>query len=191
MQLVLNLLVAVVIATVTGLGSAWLVIGEEWLFPTYRVGEWAAWPEGGSSTADPYSRALLARTGQLPLGSGEGIAFFAARDSEGRRIRGECDYLLYGEAPQARLWTLGLLDSAGNVPPSPTGRIFFHSREILRKPDGRFEITLSPNARPGNWLPIPEKGSLTIVMRLYDTPVANVTTGGTPAMPTIERRICR
>jgi hypothetical protein len=28
-------------------------------------------------------------------------------------------------------------------------------------------------------------------MRLYDTPVANVTTGGTPAMPTIERRICR
>lgn len=190
MSFILNLVLATLVAVATGLGSAWLTVGEGWLFRTVQVGEWTAWPEGGSNRPDPYSRALLARTGQLPLGGSEGIAFFSSRDSGGNPIRGGCEYDLSGETPQARLWTLTVLDSAGNIPTNASGRAQFNSRQLLRRPDGQFNLTLSPNARPGNWLPMPAGGALTIVLRLYDTPVSNPSTAGTIVLPRIIGRGC-
>jgi hypothetical protein len=191
LRFVLELFLAVVVAVVTGLGSAWLTVGEGWLFRTYRTGEWTAWPEGGSITPDPYARALLARTAQLPLGGGEGIAFFATRDSEGRPIRGGCEYLLVGETPPARLWTLGVVDANGEPPAHRSGRTFFTSRDALRRPDGQIEVALSPQARPGNWMPLPEQGALTLVLRLYDSPAANPATAGEIGLPKIQSRSCR
>ena len=152
---------------------------------------WAAWPEGGSATPDPYSRAILARTAQIPLGGGEGIAFFASRDVDGAPIRGGCDYALVGETPLARLWTLSVVDAAGAVPMHRSGRTHFHSRELLRRPDGTVEITLSPQARPGNWMPIPDSGALTLIVRLYDSGAANPRTAGPIALPRIEWKGCR
>jgi hypothetical protein len=77
------------------------------------------------------------------------------------------------------------------VPDHPSGRISFNSREVLRRPDGQFEIALSPQARPGNWMPLPSAGALTVVFRLYDTPAANPATAGTVALPRIDWRACR
>ncbi|TPQ49773.1 DUF1214 domain-containing protein [Prosthecomicrobium hirschii] len=188
---VLRLIVAVVVAVVVGLGSAWLTVGEGWAFRSYKAGDWTAWPEGGSATPDPYSRAILARTAQIPLGGGEGIAFFASRDSDRAPLRGGCEYVLTGDTPLARLWTLSVVDAKGEVPRHRSGRTHFHSREVLRKPDGSLEITLSPLARPGNWMPIPDSGALTVVLRLYDSGAANPRTAGALLMPRIEWKGCR
>ena len=52
-------------------------------------------------------------------------------------------------------------------------------------------MTVSPRARPGNWLPVdPAAGGIRLVLRLYDTPIA---TGGKLAdaeMPKVERVSC-
>ena len=53
-----------------------------------RSGAWTAWPHAGSPDADPYSIAMLARTGEVPLGAGEGIAFTAEIDSDGAPLSG-------------------------------------------------------------------------------------------------------
>lgn len=187
---VIRLTLAVIVAVVIGLGSAWLTVGEGWAFRSFRAGDWSAWPEGGSRAPDPYSRAILARTAQVPLGGGEGIAFFASRDSDGAPIRGGCEYTLVGETPAARLWTLSVVDAQGEVPAHRSGRTAFHSREVLRRSDGTIEITLSPQARPGNWMPIPDSGALTVVMRFYDAGVANPRTAGPVALPRIVWKAC-
>ncbi|WP_407047996.1 DUF1214 domain-containing protein [Methyloraptor flagellatus] len=192
MRLVLFLLFAIAVAVGTGLGSAWVLVGEERPFGAVKVGEWAAWPLAGSAAdADPYARAWAARTGEIPLGAGEGMAFTATRDSVGRPLVGTCDYELSGETAAARLWTLTVLDKTGDLAPNPAGRTGFHSRELLRAPDGRFEIKLSPFARAGNWMPTPAAGPLQVVLRLYDTPLALSSGTGGLVMPRIVRGTCR
>ena len=191
MRRLLELLLAIAIALGSGLGSAWYVVGEGWLLRTDVFGEWAAWPMGGSPDADPYSRAVLARTGQVPLAAGEGVAFFASTDSTGKPIRGECDYQMSGRAPPVRLWTLAIIDPSGDLPVNPVGRTYMRSDEILRRESGAFDITFAADARPGNWFPTPARGPYTLILRLYDTPASLLADLKSNALPTIVRKACK
>ncbi len=63
---------------------------------------------------------------------------------------------------------------------------------MLRERDGRFSVIVSPSVQPGNWLPMPEgDGSIRLVLRLYDTPVA-ASTGvlEREGVPSITREDC-
>jgi hypothetical protein len=190
MRLLFDITVAIVIATTLGFFSAWYAIDRGLVFGRISVGGWTAWPNAGSESADPYSIAMLARTGEVPLGAGEGIAFTAETDKAGRPLTGRCDYRILGQTPGARLWTLAAYDGAGHLMTNAAHRQAFHSREILRRPDGSFEIAVSTVVRPGNWLPIGPVERFKLVLRLYDTPV---TTGSQIAgltMPEIIAERC-
>jgi hypothetical protein len=190
MRLLLDIAVAVLIATMLGFFSAWYAIDRGLVFGRITVGGWTAWPNAGSESADPYSIAMLARTGEVPLGAGEGIAFTAETDKTGRPLTGRCEYRILGQTPGARLWTLAVYDDAGHLMTNAAHRQAFHSREILRRPDGSLEIAVSTGVKPGNWLPIGPVERFTLVLRLYDTPV---TTGSQIAgltMPEIVAERC-
>ncbi len=75
-------------------------------FGELRVGAWRAYPAAGTPDADPYSKARAARKAYLPLGTTEGLPFYAQRDSAGRELRRGCTYRLSGFTPPARFWTL-------------------------------------------------------------------------------------
>ncbi len=90
MRFLIDLAIAVAIAIAVGVSSAWFTIERGRLFGAVNVGAWTAWPQEGSTDADPYSLAMLARTGELPLGAGEGLSFTATRDSSGAPLRGRC-----------------------------------------------------------------------------------------------------
>lgn len=168
MKFLLSLLAAIVIAVATGLGSVWLAVGEGLLLKPVKVGDWSVWPGAGTPNPDPYSMAVVARTGQVPLGPGEAWMFVASRDSAGNPVRGGCEYQLKGTLPDVRLWTLEAVDAAGNVAANPLGRYALSSREIVNL-GSEIEVTLAPRARPGNWLPIAgDSRPLTIILRLYD-----------------------
>ena len=79
------------------------------------LGPWQAWPNAGTEDVDPYSRARLARTGEIPLGSGEGLTLLAQTDDAGRALTARCDYRIVGQTPPARLWTLTLENAQGRV----------------------------------------------------------------------------
>lgn len=188
MRLVVELFASLVVALALGLSSAWYMVDGPRI--GVSVGAWKAVPSIAAASADPYSRARVARTGEIAMGAGEGLVFVAEHDDEGGALDGGCDYVLAGETPTARLWTLSVSDTAGRLPRAVSGRTFLTSREILRDIDGRFEIAISANARPGNWLPAPAKGALRLTLRLYDTPLA-LSPGAGMVMPDIERRACR
>lgn len=186
MRFLFELALAIIIATTIGFASAWYAVDRGVVFGAVTAGAWKAWPLEGSANADPYSLAMLARSGEVPLGGGEGIAFTAETDSGGRPLNGHCAYTVDGQTPPARLWTLTAYDQSGHIMPNPAERTGFLSREILRRPDGSFTIALADKVQPGNWLPVAPVDRFKLVLRLYDTPL---TTGSQLAGITMPRII--
>ncbi|MEX2035768.1 MAG: DUF1214 domain-containing protein, partial [Xanthobacteraceae bacterium] len=148
-------------------------------------------PKTGTRDIDPYARATIARSGELPLGSGDGIAFFAHADDAGRPLDGRCDVLVSGTTPQARFWTLTLYDPQGRLVGNSVDRQGFTSQEIVRHADGSFDIVIAPRARAGNWLPTNAVDSYVLVLRLYDSAVGVATRAAREVpMPTLQVQSC-
>jgi hypothetical protein len=74
--------------------------------------------------------------------------------------------------------------------PAPAQRSSFHSREILRRPDGSFVITVAARVQPGNWLPVAERTRFELVLRLYDTPLTSTARPAPVIMPGIRKVAC-
>src|SRR5271156_1337104 len=174
MRLLVGSCFTFLIAAAPGVGATWLTLTRGVAFGSLTIGAWTAWPKSGSVDIDPYARAIIARSGELPTGTGDGVAFYAHTDDAGNNFDGRCAFSVSGMTPAARYWTVTLYDPEGRLVPNTIDRHGFTSEEIVRDSDGRFAITVAPLARPGNWLPIG---------------VATRTTKAAP-MPTIARKSC-
>jgi hypothetical protein len=183
------LLLGVAGAAVLGLWSAWLAVRSPAPIDTIELGAWQAWPNAGTADADPYSRARLARTGEIPLGSGEGLVLLALTDDRGAPLTTSCDYRIVGQTPPARLWTVSLEDLDGRVIEGEGGSAL-GSDTLLRAPDGSFEIVLSSAPQAGNWISTKDTGRFRVVVRLYDTTARTGTELTTLFMPRIARDRC-
>jgi len=190
LRFLIDLAIAIVVATTIGFSTAWFAVENGPLFGAMTMGEWRAWPGAGSADADPYSLATLARTGDVPLGVGEGLAFTAERDADGELLTGRCSYVVAGQTPPARLWTLTAYDATDRLMVNPARRTGFHSREIVRRRDGSFSIAVSAEVQPGNWLPIGAVERFELVLRLYDTPLATGSRTADLTMPEIRKGEC-
>jgi len=181
---------ALLLALGLGLGSAYWAINGNPPFGSLRLGPWQAWPKLGSPEADPYMRAILARRGDVPLATGEGLGFTARTDSDGRPLDSACTYTIGMIAPTARLWTLTLYDRDGRLPITELGRRNFTSAEVLRDSQDGFVIALSRTLQPGNWLQLPASGPFTVALRLYDPPGAAGANLEEADFPVIKRLGC-
>jgi len=190
-HLLFGSLLAFAVAATVGLGTTWLTLTRGVAFGALHLGAWTAWPKTGSLGIDPYARAEVARTGTLPVALGDGVAFYAVADDQGRPFDGRCDVELSGITPPARFWTLTLYDREGKLVANAINRYGFTSHEIVRRNDGQFTINVSSRVRPGNWLPTGGVGAYQLVLRFYDTPVGVATRAGREApMPAIVMRAC-
>jgi hypothetical protein len=173
-----------------GLWSAWLTVRSPAPIGVIRLGPWQAWPSAGTVDVDPYSRARLARTGEIPLGSGEGLALLAQTDDSGAPLTSSCDYTIAGETPPARLWTVSIEDAEGRAVRNGEEVAALASDVLLRAPDGTFAIALSKGPKSGNWVSPDDARRFRVVVRLYDTTARLVTALTTLTMPHIVRERC-
>jgi hypothetical protein len=156
------------------------------------AGPWITWPRGGAPDADPYTRAILARRGELPMGLGEGLAFMARTDSGGYPLSGVCTYRVRGPMPAGRNWTLAAYDSRGRLMPNPSGRHGLTSSEAVRDAEGTVAVTVAPFPAGGNWLPVGQTGEIVLILRLYETPLTAAAGGLVAAdLPEIVQEGCR
>lgn len=185
-------LVMFTLAGSIGLGATWMTATRGVDIATVAIGPWLARPQAGTRAIDPYARAAIARSGELPLGIGDGVAFRATTDDDGRPLDGRCDVVIGGTMPTARFWTLTLHDSAGRLVANALARYGFTSQEVIRGADGSFAVTLAPRARAGNWLPTGGIERYVVALRFYDTPVGGVSTRNQRdmPMPTIKTADC-
>jgi hypothetical protein len=189
-RLLLGSLFALAVAAIVGLGTTWLALSRGTAFGAVPIGAWTAWPKTGTRDVDPYARATIARSGELPIGSGDGVAFYASTDDAGRPLDGRCDVLISGTTP--RFWTLTLYDPQGRLIGNAVDRQGFTSQEIVRRADGSFDIIVAPRARAGNWLPTNAVDSYVLVLRLYDSPVGVATRAAREVpMPAVQVQSCQ
>jgi hypothetical protein len=190
-RLIFITLLALVIATAVGLGATWLTATRGTDFGTLRIGAWTARPKTGTADVDPYSRASIARAGDLPIGQGDGVAFLAITDDKKKPLDGRCDVVVSGVTPAARFWTLTLYDLKGHCVANSLQRYGFTSEEIVRSADGTFEVRVASRSRAGNWLPTGGIERYALMLRLYDTPVGVATrTPRDAPMPSIATAGC-
>ncbi len=191
MRLLFGSFFTLILAATLGLGTTWLTLTHGVAFGSMTIGAWTAWPKSGSQDIDPYARATIARTGELPIGIGDGVAFYARTDDSGNQLDGRCTFTISGVTPTARYWTVTLYDLQGRLVANALDRHGFTSAEILRNIDGSFSIAVAPQARPGNWLPTGGIERFVLVWRLYDTPIGVVLASmkGCP-MPSLARQDC-
>lgn len=163
------ILIAITVGIMSGLGITWLTSTTRNGFGAIKIGAWTAWPKSGTVEADPYSRSIFARAGELPLGFADGISFTAISDDGGANLDGRCDTHIGGSLPAARFWTLTVYDLQGRL--IGGGRHGFTSAEVLRASDADAEIVLAPRARSGNWIPTGNRERIMVMLRLYDAPL--------------------
>jgi hypothetical protein len=186
MRLLIGLLLSFIVAAAIGLGSTWYALTQSLSFGALELGAWKGFPRNGTVAIDPYARAAIARNGELPVGSGDGVAFTTAVDDDGRALDGRCDVVVRGTTPPARYFTLTLYTPSGELVANSLGRHGFTSEELVRDASGEFDITVSPRARPGNWLPTGGIENYLLMLRFYDTSLGIATRAGREApMPTI------
>jgi hypothetical protein len=169
MRLALAALLSLALAAALGLGATWWTVTNGLPDSGLAFGPWRAEPGVGTLDADPYQRAGAARRGEAPLAYGDGLAFAASTDDEGRPLDAACDYELAGDLPSARLWTLSLFTPAGKRLGTAADRVGFASSDALRTVGQPLDIALSREARPGNWAPIVGEGPFVMRFALYDT----------------------
>ncbi len=191
MRLLLGSLFALAVAAFVGLGATYLALTRGAAFGALSIGSWSAWPKTGTIDADPYARATIARTGQLPIALGDGVSFTAQTDDVGKLLDGRCDVVISGVTPAARFWTLTLYNVNGELVANSVNRYGFTSQEIVRHADGSFEIAVGPRANSGNWLPTGGVERYALVLRFYDTAVGVSTKAGREVpMPAINPGGC-
>ena len=193
MRLLTGLLLSFIVAAGIGLGSTWYALTQNLSFGALELGAWKGYPSNGTTGIDPYARAVIARNGELPVGSGDGVTFTAAADDSGRPLDGRCDVVVHGTTPPARYFTLTLYMPSGELVANSLDRHGFTSQELVRDASGEFEITVSPRARPGNWLPTGGIDGYLLMLRFYDTSLGIATRAGREApMPAIRStRTCQ
>ena len=185
-------LVAGAIGLAAGLWSSESVLRVTSGLDARTIGAWTASVDAGVQEADPYTRASIERSGEIPLALGEGLQLVAHTDDSGAALSPRCVYRVGSRAPAARYWTLGLVDRVGFPVDNAAKRAVFRSSELLRDEKGGFVITVSADARAGNWLPIGGSQRFYLVLRLYDSPFsATAAAIDKDALPRIVRESCR
>jgi hypothetical protein len=191
MRFTLFVIMALAIALGLGGWSARWALDQSAEIGTVAVGPWFANPSAGAPDADPYSKARLAKVGNLTLGLGEGVQFTADRDASGRPLRRECQYKVVGEAPAARVWTIAPYSQEGRLLQPGSGRVaWLTSNNLMRAEDNSFAIAVGPLARAGNWLATSGTGPLVLALSLYDTPVSAASGVANVVLPELTLEKC-
>ena len=190
MQNAFRILLSLVVALGVGAWTARSAIQKWPDLASDRYGPWHILATLGQPGGDPYAKALLQIEPRMVIGMSEGARYVAATTDDGKPLSPLCSYRLRGDVPLARLFTLHAEDMRGNLllPPAPLPGTL-HSDGLMI--DGKsYEILVSAQAKPGNWLAIRSFAPFRLVMHQYDVAVVSDQAIQRPRLPRIEETGC-
>lgn len=190
MRFVFHLLLMIAIALGLGFWLSWYALTDGRMFGTVQSGPWTAWPDVGSPTPNPYTRAHLTREAALQLGASEGLEFVATTDSDGQPLDLACTYRLDGHVPVSTFWTLVAVDAEWRNLAAPGTDAALRSSDVIRANDGSMRVEVGRFLAPYSWLELSGSGTFSLVLTLYDSTALTGLSSGTPVMPLITRGAC-
>lgn len=146
---------------------------------TIKNGCWQVNPK--MDLSNPYQRALIALVGLFALRESEVLYFGASVDSDGDPLDANNNYILEGEAPDARYWSYTLYGADDFLVKNEADRFGFNldnmqyvkrdtlNPEMPKTVEKNYQVTISNKEQGDNWLPSPgEGGPFQILLRMYN-----------------------
>jgi hypothetical protein len=184
------IVLALMAAFATGTVSAAYAITHWLQMAGQRSGSWQRLSTMGQINPDPYTQAFEHMSTQLPIGSAEGHIYVASKDSGGLILNSACNYIIEGEIPAARLFTLRVETPDGQLIETKSPfQSAIHSDQMIFS-STRFTISASSTVKPDNWVTLPAVGRFNFVMTYYDVAVINDDTGNSTRLPDIIKGSC-
>ena len=132
------------------------------------VKDWVSDWTIGSSAANPWTRARIARHGLLALTRAEAVYFTRATDDDGDRLTEACTYKVVGGALPAQWWSVTLYNASSYLPDNTDNALSYDLTEAVAAGDANaWSFTVSPSPAEGGWVSSRSAGSFDLTMRLY------------------------
>jgi hypothetical protein len=185
-----TIVLALIAAFAAGTASAGYAISSWLELAGQRSGPWQRLSTMGQINPDPYTQAFEHMSTQLPIGNAEGHIYIASTDSDGVILNASCNYVIDGDIPAARLFTIHIETPERQlIKSNPPLQSALHSDQILYT-GMRFTINIGATAQPDNWLALEASGPFRLVITYYDVAVINDDTGNSTRLPDIIRGSC-
>lgn len=158
-----------------------------------NVGGWKSDWTIGSDTANPWTRARVARHGLLALTKEEAVYFTAATDSEGRRLSDACTYEVSGTTMPGLWWSVTVYDEESRLPLNTDGALSFDKTKAEEDGAGNaWSVTVSPTPPgSGHWISSRAGGAFDMTLRIYKpSPELIADPEGVLQAPTVTRISC-
>ena len=158
-----------------------------------EAGQWETASSIGAASADPITRALVARFGLLAMSSDETMYFFTANDSTGDRLIDSCSYEIVGTDPATRWWSVTLYDKDSFLVDNGQNAFSMDKTRLTRTDGQNFRIAIS-NDNDGafeNWISNSGAGEFMLTLRLYNPDEAVIANPSGTVLPTVSRISCK
>ena len=162
---------ALVIGLVAGPASALYLAGlwpgaKPLDFGDVEIDGWRTDFAIGSETADPYTRARIARHGLLALAQSEAVYFTRSVDDSGQPLRENCTYRLSGVGQPARWWSITLYDADSRLPMNEDAAL---SIDASQAGEGPWSAIIAPEKahESSHWISSRNAGNFDLTLRLY------------------------
>jgi hypothetical protein len=161
---------AALIGLALGAASAWGALEFGRASFVERYGAWTHSSAAGSSAADPYTRAVIAREGLLALSASEALYFNLSEDEDGRALDEGCVYELSGRALDARWWSVTLYASDHYLARNSDHAPAIDSTRIRYASDGAWRARIAPvRGQAVHWLSSRNAHSgFSLTLRVYN-----------------------
>lgn len=186
----------IIVGMIIGALTAFQAISTGWSVEVRENNTWRMHQNYASTELSIYAHAYLRRSGHLPLPQDQAIYFFSYDDSDGNGLTANCDYEIIGDEFNVYWWSLSLHDSEFVKIENPSRRYSFNMANIVRKPDGQYKISISAQAKTGNWLPVSEKAAqegaaFMLSLRLYGVERIMIGDAEQLNLPSLKKMGCR
>ncbi|MFP4474986.1 MAG: DUF1214 domain-containing protein [Desulfatibacillaceae bacterium] len=193
-------------AIIAGVAAAFILLAGIMLYkgatmPRFNPNGWVYVPNVGSSDADMFVRAIIARIGLFANSPDQAVYMQAVEDRSidllgtlnGRPIRKlhpGGHYRIVGESDiDAWWWSVTLYNDEEYLFDNPLDRYSYAGFQLEREPDGGFVIDVAPERPKGatNWLPSPADRPFVLTLRIYWPNRALLENPGTYDLPRVVR----
>ncbi|ABI76312.1 conserved hypothetical protein [Hyphomonas neptunium ATCC 15444] len=147
----------------------------------------------GSTSANPWTRARIARHGLLALTKEEAVYFTTNMDSDGNRLSEDCTYEVSGGDMPGQWWSITLYDAQSYLPLNKDNALSFDQTKAASSgAEDAWSFTVAAtDPETGNWVSSQAGGDFDMTLRIYrPTPDLIADPEGVLPTPGVKRLAC-